>query len=267
MEKQNFYQILGVEKDAGSRQIKTAYRELALKYHPDRNRDNPVMADRMKAVNEAYAVLSNPEKRREYDLLRKQFGSSANNQFRKSYSQQDIFSGSDINRIFEELSKASGLRGFDEVFREFYGPGYHSFEFKRPGVFAKGFIYIGGRGRGPSKQGSLPLGGNLGKLPRYLQSKISGVRPPQNGSDIHDIIRIDLDFARSGGPFAYFLKQRSKKLVVKIPPHIKNGQKIRLTGMGTKGKHGGKPGDLFLKVKIQQPLFQKIKTFISGHHP
>ncbi len=265
MESKDYYQILGVEKETDTKQIKAAYRELALKYHPDRNRENPAMADKMKAVNEAYAVLSNSTKRKEYDTLRQQFGSSAYHQFRQSYSEQDIFSGSDINHIFEEMARSFGFRGFDEIFREFYGRGYQSFEFKRPGVFAKGFIFTGGLGRGSVKPTQIPAWGNLGRLPRYLISKISGVKLPQNGSDIQNVIRLGPDLAGRGGPYAYFLPQRSKKLVVKIPSNTQNGQRIRLTGMGTEGKHGGKPGDLYLKVKIHQPLLQKIKAFISSH--
>ena len=263
MEQKDYYQILGVEKNAGIKQIKSAYRELALKYHPDRNRENPRMADKMKEINEAYAVLSNPSKRREYDTLKQQFGSYAYSHFRNNYSEQDIFSGSDINHIFEEMARAFGLRGFDEIFREHYGRGYQTFEFKRPGIYAKGFFFTGRLGRRPLTQNQIPVWGNLGKLPRYLLSKISGVNLPQNGSDIHDVIRLDPEHARQGGPYAYYLTQKSKKLVVKIPPGVSSRQKIRLTGMGTEGKYGGKPGDLYLKVKIQQPLLQKSKAFFS----
>ena len=101
METRDYYQILGVPRDATDKAVKEAYRELAFKHHPDRNKDNPDAVDRMKAVNEAYAVLSHPDKRREYDTLRQQFGASAYSQFRQQYSDQDIFSGSDIFRIFQ----------------------------------------------------------------------------------------------------------------------------------------------------------------------
>jgi len=257
----DYYQILGVEKTAGIKQIKAAYRELALRYHPDRNRENPETAEKMKAVNEAYAVLSNPQKRREYDALRQQYGSSAHDQFRRSYSEQDIFSGSDINHIFEELARSFGLRGFDDIFKEFYGRGYQTFEFKRPGVFGKGFIFTFGLGRRPQNQTVGSRRKSLGKLPRFLLGKLGGVKLPQNGTDLNDSIRLEPELARQGGPYAYYLPQRSKKLVVKIPPRTRNGQKIRLAGMGTGGKHGGRPGDLYLKVKINQPLLRKIKAF------
>jgi curved DNA-binding protein CbpA len=96
----DYYQVLGISKDAPSQKIKTAYREKAFLYHPDRCKD-PAGADQMKAVNEAYAVLSNPRKRKEYDLLQQQYGDAAYGHFRKSYSEQDIFKGSDIQQIFE----------------------------------------------------------------------------------------------------------------------------------------------------------------------
>ena len=127
----NYYQQLKVKPDATAHQIKEAYRRLAFEYHPDRNTDDPQAAEKMKAINEAYAVLSNPAKKSEYDSLRSRFGSSAYAQFRKNYSEQDIFSGSDVNHIFEEMAKAFGLRGSNEIFREFYGRGFQQFEFKR----------------------------------------------------------------------------------------------------------------------------------------
>lgn len=263
MEPKDYYQVLGVAQNADVKQIKSAYRELALKYHPDRNREKPEMAEKMKAVNEAYAVLSNPRKRQEYDALRRQYGASAYHQFRQSYSEQDIFSGSDINHIFEELARSFGLRGFDDIFREFYGRGYQTFEFKRPGVFGRGFVFTFGAGRRPRHQTAGPRWESLGKLPRFLLGKLGGVQLPQNGADLHGVIRLEPDVARQGGPFAYYLAQRAKKLVVKIPPGVRSGQKIRLAGMGSEGRYGGKPGDLYLKVKVRRPLLKKIRAFIS----
>ncbi len=75
MAQQDYYQILGVDQLAEAKKIKEAYRELAFKYHPDRNEKNPDSAEMMKSVNEAYAVLSNVQKRRDYDTMRNRFGS------------------------------------------------------------------------------------------------------------------------------------------------------------------------------------------------
>lgn len=264
MTPKEYYQILGVKDTAKADQIKTAYRQLAFEYHPDRNTENPDAAEKMKHVNEAYAVLSNPEKRREYDTIRKQFGASAYSQFRKNYSEQDIFSGSDIFNIFDEMARSFGFRNPDEIFREFYGQGYRHFEFKRPGFFFKGFVFTGGLGRPSRPRKKLPGLGNFGRLSRFVFKKISGVDIPENGADITDVIQLTPQQALEGGPYAYFLRQKAKKLVVQIPKGIRHGQRIRLAGQGQEGKSGGKSGDLYLKVDIKKPLFKKIKEFTTG---
>ena len=165
MEQKDYYNILGLEKDASHKQVRDAYRRLALLHHPDRNKDNPEAADRMKEINESYAVLSDPSKRMEYDVLRRDYGSSAYGQFRQTYSDQDIFKGSDIQQIFEELSRAFGFRGFDDVFRESYGDGYRTFEFRRPGAFVR--IFVGGFWGRQAADRCAPLGGYLGRMIRY----------------------------------------------------------------------------------------------------
>jgi DnaJ-class molecular chaperone len=264
MTQNDYYQTLGIHNSADSKEIKEAYRKLAFAYHPDRNKGNPEASEKMKIVNEAYAVLSSPEKRQEYDALKQQFGADAYSRFKNNYSQQDIFSGSDINHVFEEMAKAFGFRSVDDIFTEFYGKEYRRFEFKRPGMFAQGFFFSGPLKRGKYDPSRLPpLTGKLGKLSRYLIEKISGVELPGNGADIEDVIRLTPIQAQNGGPYAYFLKKRSKKLVVKIPPGVKNGQKIRLAKMGEDGKGGGMPGDLYLKVQIKKSLIQQIKKTFS----
>ena len=263
MEQQDYYQILGVEQDATSKQIKDAYRKLALQYHPDRNHGNPDSGEKMKAVNEAYAVLSDPQKRQEYDLMRQRFGSSAYSQFRQTYSEQDIFSGSDINRIFEEMARSFGLRGFDEIFKEFYGQGHQNFEFNKDGLTGRGFVFTFPSGRNSHNTTQFPGLEKLGKIPRYILKKISGIELPEDGRSIKDVIRLSPEQARQGGSYPYYLREKSKKLVVKIPPGVRDGQKIRLSEMGEDGKGGGTPGDLYLKVRFKKPLIQKMKDFIS----
>jgi DnaJ-class molecular chaperone len=261
MAQEDYYRVLGVEQTATVRQIKEAYRQMAFKYHPDRNTENSDASEKMKQVNEAYAVLSNPVKKREYDALRNQYGSSAHTHFRKNYSEQDIFSGSDINHMFEEMAKAFGLRGSNEIFKEFYGPGYRQFEFKKPGVFARGYFYGRRSGAGGQQKAPFIIGGNAGKISRFLMQKILGLQLPENGADVHDHLYLNSQQAMLGGPYAYYLSRKSKKLVVKIPPGIRSGQLIRLAGMGQDGKGGGQPGDLFLKVHIRKPLLKSIKNF------
>ena len=266
MQQQDYCRILGVETHASAEQIKEAYRRLAFKYHPDRNRANPEASEKMKAINEAYAVLSNPAKRRQYEALRDQFGSSAHSQFRRRYSEEDIFRGSDINDILEEMAKVFGFRGYEDVFREFYGEACRAFEFKKPGFLGKGFVFAGYRGDLGQDQRQLPPEGQLGKLSRFFLEKIGGIDLPQNGSDIFDVIKLSPQHAQKGGPFTYFVRRKSKKLILEIPPRVKEGQRIRLVGMGEDGRGGGKAGDLYLKVHMKKPLLQRMRGFLSERH-
>jgi DnaJ-class molecular chaperone len=264
MESNDYYRMLGVDSDAPPDRIKAAYRELAFQHHPDRNEKNPDAAEKMKQINEAYAVLSNPEKRRDYDRLRKQYGSAAYNRFRQGYSDQDIFNGSDIHQVFEEMAKSFGFRGYQDVFKEFYGEGYRTFRFKGPGVFVGGFFFSGFPGGGRRRQGQ--LAGNRGPLPGLIQKffqKAIGLKPVTKGKDIQDVITLDEASAQQGGPYAYFHKKKSKKLVVKVPSGVRDGQKIRLAGMGEAGTGGGQAGDLYLRVHIKRPLLERIRRYLK----
>src|SRR2546425_1880807 len=112
MEKRDYYDVLGVQKAAGKDDIKAAYRKLALQYHPDRNKD-PGAAEKFKEISEAYAVLSDDDKRQEYD----KFGRQGVYQH---YSQEDLFRGADFDSIFRDL----GIGGFGGLFeRVFWGLG------------------------------------------------------------------------------------------------------------------------------------------------
>ncbi|MGC8571833.1 MAG: molecular chaperone DnaJ [Candidatus Micrarchaeia archaeon] len=106
-EYKDYYKILGVKRDASIDEIKRKYRELALKYHPDRNKDKD-SEEKFKEINEAYAVLSDPEKRKNYDM----FGPEG---FNQRFSKEDIFRGFDINDIFNDLGFNFDL-GSNDIF-------------------------------------------------------------------------------------------------------------------------------------------------------
>jgi DnaJ-class molecular chaperone len=259
-----YYQQLNVGPDATTKEIKEAFRRLAFEYHPDRNAGDPSASDKMKAINEAYAVLSDPEKRRRYDALYRSYGESAGTQFKQTYSEQDIFRGSDIHQIFEEMARSFGLRGFDEIFKEYYGQGYRSFQFRQPGMFGRGFIFstpFATRGNASAKTGL------LGALSGSLLNKVLGVYLPRRGGDLHDTVVIQPEMARLGGPLAYFHRQRGKKLIVHIPAGVHHGQTIRLAGIGKQGTHGAQAGDLLLKVRIKTPLLKRLKKAVGGGGP
>jgi DnaJ-class molecular chaperone len=260
----DYYRLLGVDENAVTHQIKEAYRKLAYRFHPDRNPDDPEAAERMKRINEAYAVLADEGKRREYDRLRRQFGDRAHSRFRQSYSDRDIFRGSDIHQVFEEMARAFGVRGVEDIFKEFYGPGFRSFHFTRPGMFARGFVFTGPGHRGARHNRTLDQGGLLGKLARGLLKKAGGRELPEKGADVCDTIHISPELAQSGGPYAYYLRDKKKKLVVKIPQGIRQGQRIRLSGMGRDGRGGESAGDLYLNVQIRKPLLANLKDRLAG---
>lgn len=261
MEQLDYYKVLGIEPGIETEKIKAAYRDLAFQYHPDRNQGNPAAVEKMKQVNEAYAVLSDPEKRRAYDDLRHQFGNAAHDRFRKTYTEQDIFTNSDIHQVFEEMARSFGFRGSDEVFKEFYGKGFRSFQYRRPGIFGGGFFFFGSGGKG---KGQLPLNrGPLAMLVGQIFKKLSQAMAPVKGTDLVETIVLDADTAEKGGPYAFYHKGDKKKLIVKIPPQVREGQKIRLTGQGRSGKGGGPPGDLFLKVRVSRPLLERLKSLIT----
>lgn len=281
MNQKDYYKILGVREDASSEEIKKAYRTLAFQYHPDKN---PGKEELMKEINEAYAVLSDQRKRNEYDLLIQRYGSFAREQFRHSYTEQDIFRGSDIGHIFEELSKMFGFRSPEDIFTrsDFYGKQYRTFEFKGTGFSGRGIFFFGpmhrahqGRMQGFPHQ---PKGSNLSGQPlfsrilvkglQFLQKQAAkkfGIALPERGRDLEDQIEITPEEASVGDKIHYQHTKRStpKELLVKVPPGIRDGQKIRLKGLGVEGRHGGDPGDLYLKVKIHTPLFKKIKNFLK----
>lgn len=265
MEQKDFYDILGLKEDAGHKQVRDAYRKLALQHHPDRNQNNPEAAERMKAINEAYAVLSDPEKRREYDALKKTYGSAAYGQFRQTHSDQDIFRGSDIQQIFEELSRAFGYRSFEDIFRESYGAGYRTFEFRQPGAFGRVFVggLGGGRGAGQTAGKTAPLVGFLGKLIRYGLKKKWGIELPEKGGDLKDVIVLSPDQARLGGKLPYKNQKTGRELSVTIPPNTRAGQQLRLKGMGEPGSGGGEAGELYLTVNVRSSLIQKAKDIIG----
>ncbi len=258
MQESDYYQVLGLDTTASMADIKAAYRKLAFQYHPDRTRETGQGVDKMKAINEAYAVLSDAEKRRRYDAMRTRFGAGAAGEFRKTHSQEDIFQQTDIHQVFEEMARNFGLRGFDAVFRECYGDHCRTFRVRRPGFFFGGAVFSGA----PGGRRGRPAGRGTGRLARMLIARIAGALLPRKGRDLSDTITVSPRQAVQGGPYAYAHRKRGKKLVVNIPPATRNGQRIRLAGMGMPGAGGGPDGDLFLRVRVVRSIGEKLRALI-----
>ena len=137
------------------------------------------------------------------------------------------------------------------------------FEFRRHGVFGRGFVFVrSGRHTG-GEAIKFPLGGNFGRLTKYVLRKISGIEWPERGKDWEETIILDPIRAWMGGEIKYPHHRRSRELIVKIPPRIREGQRIRLKGMGANGKGGGAPGDLYLKVRFKKSIIQDIKEGVT----
>lgn len=223
---EDYYKILGVEKTASAEDIKKAYRKLALKWHPDKNPNNKSAEEKFKKISEAYAVLSDPEKRKEYDM----FGSA--DQFRQHYSQEDIFRGFDINDI---------LRSFG--FGDFAGTGTRTFKTGRAG----GFTYTETHGD--------PFADLFGT---GREQKFT--RTSSKGQDLQYNLSITLEESVFGADKKIALQKgdRIEEIHFKIPPGINSGKKLRLAGKGAPGMGGAPPGDLYLNINIlPHPIFAR----------
>jgi DnaJ-class molecular chaperone len=264
-QKRDYYEILGVTREAPFQGIKEAYRRLAFEYHPDRNPGNGSAVERMKEINEAYAVLSDADKRSRYDRMRREYGSSAHDRFRRDYSQDDIFRGSDINQVFEEMARAFGFRGFEEIFSQAYGQGYRTFEFRRPGVFGKVIILGSGWSRRANPELAQPAGlpGVFAKLAGYVLRKMLELAAGPREKDQYDLLYLDAKLAEGGGRVTYRGGADSKEFTVTVPPGMRDGQIMRLRGAGS-NTPGEPAGDLYLKVQIRKSLLRKVRAFLKS---
>lgn len=257
MAAKDYYETLGVQKGATKDQIKDAYRKLALQFHPDRN-NAPEAEARFKEISEAYAVLSDEEKRRQYDA----FGREGVYQ---RYSQEDIFRGADFGEFFRGMGF-----GFDDIFSQFFGGG----------------------GRQPSRGEDLTYHLQL-KLEDIVQDSDREIEIPRNevchtcngsgskpgtspercstcggtgqvqkvqSAGFARLVRITA-CNRCGGR-GYLIEnpckecrgrgtvEKTRKIRVMIPAGVEDGQTLRLRGEGNAGESGVPPGDLYVVVNL-----------------
>lgn len=224
MDFKDYYAVLGVSESASAEEIKKAYRKLARKYHPDVSKEDN--ADAMfKDLGEAYEVLKDPEKRAEYDQLRK-YGTRPDGSFEPPPGWQSA-SGFDRGGYTDADSHQ-----FSDFFEEIFGGG-------RGGFSSQGFS--GGRG---FRQSNRMRGEDVhARLPLFLEEVFQGCEK-QVSFMVHEAD----DHGR--------IVARQKNLKVKIPPGMREGQHLRLKGQGSPGVGGSEPGDLLIEVELApHPLF------------
>ena len=253
----DYYQVLGVPRDAKPEDIKNAFRALAKKYHPDKNAGNRKSEERFKEVNEAYAVLSDPEKRRQYDT----FGAEG---FSQRFSQEDIFRNFDFRSVFTDVFGGAGFGDsiLSQIFGDF-GRGKGARSGKRGVRFESGPGQGFGQEFGGQGFGSQGFGQGFGQGfagQGFGGQGFGSTRAGVPGQDAEAAISISLEEAHAGGKRRVSLHGpdgRQMDLEVRIPPGIRPGRKMRLAGKGAASPAGGQPGDLYLLVDFApHPVFE-----------
>ena len=216
----DYYKILEIPRTASQEEIKKAYRKSAMKHHPDRNKGDKTAEAKFKEISEAYAVLSNAEKRKQYD----QFGSEG---FQKKFTQEDIFRDFDFSGIFKEFGFGGGAQS---VFSQMFGGTGRGFSGARGSSYDSPFGGFEARGRAPKGQ-DLTY-----ELPLTLEEA----------------------FAATNKIISYQNGGRQETVSVKIPAGISAGKKLRLPGKGQPAPYGGPNGDLYVQIRIlDHPLFKR----------
>ena len=272
MAKRDYYGVLGINKSASPEEIKSAYRKLAVKYHPDKNPDDKIAEDKFKEASEAYGILSDKNKKENYD----NFGHAAFENGGGGQGGFSGFSGSDFSDIFEDFfgdfgggrrnsRKSSSNRGSDlrydlsVTLEEAYSGKKQNIQFSssdkcvtckgsgsKPGYSADRCTYCGGNGKVRTNQGFFTV--------QQTCPQCSGI-----GEEITHPCN---DCGGNGN------KQTSKKISVTIPKGVDDGTRIRLAGKGESGTRGGTNGDLYLFINVKShDLFKRSDVNLFFEFP
>ena len=259
MAKRDYYEVLGLNRDASDEEVKKAYRKLAMKFHPDRNPDNPKAEEQFKEAKEAYEILSDGEKRSAYDQfghagVDPQAGAGAGfggmGGFADAFGdifgdifgggrggRSNVYRGADL-RYNLEVSLEEAARGSETRIRiptmEECGPCKGTGA--KPGTQPKVCPTCGGAGQVRMQQGFFSIQQTCPKCHG------TGRIIPEPCTTCHGAGRV----------------KQHKTLSVKIPSGIDDGDRIRLAGEGEHGVNGGPPGDLYVQIHLKQhPVFQR----------
>ncbi len=266
--KRDYYEILGVEKKAPLDEIKSAYRKLAMQYHPDRNKA-PDAEEKFKEISEAYAVLSDQNKRQQYD----QFGHAG---IDMRYSQEDIFRGAapDIEDILRDFG-AGGFGGFGRggsIFDIFFGGGRREGPRRGSDILYELSINLEDAASGKTVELEVPRtescdvckgsGAKPGTSPKTCPScrgsgQVSRTQSTPFGRFMTtstcgtcrgrgEIIEAPCSSCHGSGTV-----QRRRRIEVKVPQGVDTGTRLRVAGEGEAGERGAPPGDLYVEINVR----------------
>ena len=239
MEYKDYYKVLGVPKTATAKEIKAAFRKLARKYHPDVNKGDAKSEARFKEINEANEVLSDPDKRKRYDTLGSDWASYGPPPGQGRGRPGAPGGGRVVDFGDEDLG------GFSEFFRTIFGGG-------------------GGGGFGGARTGGGgPAGGGGGFEEMFGRARAA------RGADVEGTVDLTLEEVLRGTSRTVSVDDEGgapRKIEVKIPPGVGDGQRVRAAGEGAGG--AGSRGDLYLRVRVMpHPRFERagadLKTTVS----
>jgi molecular chaperone DnaJ len=262
--KKDYYEVLGVDRNASSDDIKKAYRKLALKYHPDKNHDTKA-TEIFREINEAYSVLSDPDKRSQYD----RFGHVLDEN--GSYSSQNYGFNGDFSTIFDDL--------FSDAFSSFFGNNQRhthkrartpenggdieisvTLDFLEAALGTKKTITVpilincsecGGNGSKSAKLDRCPSCNGTGKVTqRHAFLTISSTCPHCHGRG--EIIKEKCPKCSGMGQI-----RENKSIEIEIPEGVENEMTIKYTNKGHEGRFGGMAGDLFINIRVKEHEYFK----------
>lgn len=265
MSKKDYYELLGVHQNASDSEIKKAFRKLAVKYHPDKNRDDKVAEEKFKEINEAYEVISDPQKRATYD----QFGHSMGGQGGAGFSDSGFSGG--FGDVFEDMfgdffgggggRRSSGQRGSDLRYNM-------NISFEEAAFGKETTIKI------PTTENCSHCNGSGGKSETCSMCKGSGQirmqqgffavnRPCNHCAGRGKVIIDPCSKCKGNGRI-----EISKTLSIKIPAGIDSGMRLRVTGEGEPGLGAAPAGDLYVVIEVEDhPFFMREENEIVCELP
>lgn len=263
MAKRDYYEVLGVGRDADAEALKKAYRKLALQYHPDRNPDDPAAEEKFKEASEAYAVLSDPDKRRAYDRFGHEGVAGMGGPGVSDFGDLGAF-GDVLNDLFGDLfgtrgggarRRGRGRRGADLRYQLDLELS-DVLEGKDARITIPKMRPCGSCGGSGARAGTRPEScgrcRGTGQL-MFQQGFFRISRPCDACGGAGEVVRERCPSCRGQGRV-----ESQQTLSVKIPPGVESGTRLRLAGEGEAGIEGGPPGDLYVDVVVRpHPFFQR----------